>query len=574
MSKMHETESFWNFKYDNAIISYLNLICERYDVRDQDKLIATHGRTLGTFLTTMKNLNPAITDLQSCMDSPHWANTVAAIRSMAGFDEKERTFASPSTAQLIGLLLKNVMKVLKSIFNVTKDKVGYRKLASFNVELEAYWLPIIGSKIVPSQNSKRKKDEGKTIEEVTPHDKNIMMEFLSRRRDILFDKALKNLDSVVYTELASAQMIYVQCWNGRRPGENSRTHLEDYTNRTITNQDSCHFKSLTREEKMRAVRFSIMNLAGKKNEGLDGRVYLDKKDEKIIDFLVHNRSKVGICTKNKHLFVGANMNENDHLDGHLVMKKLVELCHKNYKKFENLFNVTATGFRKFIATQYKRQTNRRHSDALIRHLSHTKKTHDKYYRQVLPQEAVQVTTLLEEIISKNTESYESQDVTDQEFVEFNFQKENTSTKKGKIDDKATQLHAIASLKVLLDATKSRDGTAACASAVHAHTETNSLSVKLHEAVQSSGSTTVETTIGVQSLLNGKITAKQTTSVESEDEEEIQEALNMAWPNSSKKKITYLLVAPILFPLWLTLPDTRTTRAFMDKQSLGRIRRRR
>ncbi|XP_031785453.1 sodium/potassium/calcium exchanger Nckx30C isoform X3 [Nasonia vitripennis] len=129
----------------------------------------------------------------------------------------------------------------------------------------------------------------------------------------------------------------------------------------------------------------------------------------------------------------------------------------------------------------------------------------------------------------------------------------------KIDDKATQLHAIASLKVLLDATKSRDGTAACASAVHAHTETNSLSVKLHEAVQSSGSTTVETTIGVQSLLNGKITAKQTTSVESEDEEEIQEALNMAWPNSSKKKITYLLVAPILFPLWLTLPDTRTTR---------------
>ncbi|OXU29228.1 hypothetical protein TSAR_005739 [Trichomalopsis sarcophagae] len=84
----------------------------------------------------------------------------------------------------------------------------------------------------------------------------------------------------------------------------------------------------------------------------------------------------------------------------------------------------------------------------------------------------------------------------------------------KIDDKATQLHAIASLKVLLDATKSRDGTAACASAVHAHTETNSLSVKLHEAVQSSGSATVETTIGVQSLLNGKITAKQSTSVES------------------------------------------------------------
>lgn len=34
---------------------------------------------------------------------------------------------------------------------------------------------------------------------------------------------------------------------------------------------------------------------------------------------------------------------------------------------------------------------------------------------------------------------------------------------------------------------------------------------------------------------------------------------MAWPRTAKKRITYLLVLPILFPLWLTLPDTRTPR---------------
>lgn len=68
--------------------------------------------------------------------------------------------------------------------------------------------------------------------------------------------------------------------------------------------------------------------------------------------------------------------------------------------------------------------------------------------------------------------------------------------------------------MLLDVTKSRDGTAACASAVHAHTATNNLSVNLHEAVQSTGSNTAETTIDIPSLLNGKITAKHTASVES------------------------------------------------------------
>lgn len=43
------------------------------------------------------------------------------------------------------------------------------------------------------------------------------------------------------------------------------------------------------------------------------------------------------------------------------------------------------------------------------------------------------------------------------------------------------------------------------------------------------------------------------------DDEPVEALSMAWPSGFLKQITYLLVAPIIFPLWLTLPDTRTPR---------------
>lgn len=31
---------------------------------------------------------------------------------------------------------------------------------------------------------------------------------------------------------------------------------------------------------------------------------------------------------------------------------------------------------------------------------------------------------------------------------------------------------------------------------------------------------------------------------------------MGWPSEGRKRLTYVLVAPILVPLWLTLPDTR------------------
>ena len=41
-------------------------------------------------------------------------------------------------------------------------------------------------------------------------------------------------------------------------------------------------------------------------------------------------------------------------------------------------------------------------------------------------------------------------------------------------------------------------------------------------------------------------------------DEVQpEPLDMAFPDGFQKQVTYLLLFPIIFPLWLTLPDTRS-----------------
>ncbi|CAJ1049878.1 sodium/potassium/calcium exchanger 1-like isoform X1 [Xyrichtys novacula] len=42
----------------------------------------------------------------------------------------------------------------------------------------------------------------------------------------------------------------------------------------------------------------------------------------------------------------------------------------------------------------------------------------------------------------------------------------------------------------------------------------------------------------------------------EEEEEENEPLSLAWPETRKKQATYLFLLPIVFPLWLTLPDVR------------------
>ncbi|XP_041650588.1 sodium/potassium/calcium exchanger 1-like [Cheilinus undulatus] len=63
------------------------------------------------------------------------------------------------------------------------------------------------------------------------------------------------------------------------------------------------------------------------------------------------------------------------------------------------------------------------------------------------------------------------------------------------------------------------------------------------------------------------------SSESEDEEEKEEEpLSLDWPETPIKQATYLLLLPIIFPLWLTVPDVRNqkSRKFFVFTFLGSI----
>ncbi|XP_053614558.1 sodium/potassium/calcium exchanger Nckx30C isoform X3 [Plodia interpunctella] len=112
---------------------------------------------------------------------------------------------------------------------------------------------------------------------------------------------------------------------------------------------------------------------------------------------------------------------------------------------------------------------------------------------------------------------------------------------GKVDEKATQLHAIASLKVLLEATKPNAGGAGAAAARHSAAATQDKETPLD-------------------LPNGGLADVQLDAIEEiGDLEEDTTPLDMSWPSGFRKRLTYLLVAPIVFPLWITLPDTRTPR---------------
>ncbi|XP_037909411.1 sodium/potassium/calcium exchanger Nckx30C isoform X5 [Hermetia illucens] len=155
---------------------------------------------------------------------------------------------------------------------------------------------------------------------------------------------------------------------------------------------------------------------------------------------------------------------------------------------------------------------------------------------------------------------------------------------GKVDEKATQLHAIASLKVLLDATKPQRGAATTSAANHVKINlkettlasdrpNGNIDTTIDSPTSGRRSSWIEQRVKLQTRrFSTKVPTVITEFVKGNELEDEPEALSMSWPATGRKRLTYLLVAPILFPLWLTLPDTRTPRGkqFFPVTFLGSI----
>ncbi|XP_051765282.1 sodium/potassium/calcium exchanger 2-like [Ctenopharyngodon idella] len=68
-------------------------------------------------------------------------------------------------------------------------------------------------------------------------------------------------------------------------------------------------------------------------------------------------------------------------------------------------------------------------------------------------------------------------------------------------------------------------------------------------------------------MNGSVGAEA-----EEEEEDEDQPLSLAWPDTPRKQATYLFIFPIVFPLWLSLPDVRreTSKKFFPITFLGSI----
>ncbi|XP_034019917.1 sodium/potassium/calcium exchanger 2-like isoform X7 [Thalassophryne amazonica] len=120
---------------------------------------------------------------------------------------------------------------------------------------------------------------------------------------------------------------------------------------------------------------------------------------------------------------------------------------------------------------------------------------------------------------------------------------------GKFREKASILHKIAKKKCQVEDSEKANGVAS-------QTDKN---------LPNSSNVEVEVT----PPMNGTTGQEGETA---EDEEEEDQPLSLSWPESSRKRFTYLFIMPVVLPLWLTLPDVRksSSKKFFPVTFLGSI----
>ncbi|XP_072815443.1 sodium/potassium/calcium exchanger 2 isoform X2 [Vicugna pacos] len=134
---------------------------------------------------------------------------------------------------------------------------------------------------------------------------------------------------------------------------------------------------------------------------------------------------------------------------------------------------------------------------------------------------------------------------------------------GRFREKASILHKIAKKKCQVDENERQNGAANHLEKIELP---NSTSTDVEMTPSSDASEPVQ-----NGNLSHSIEAAEAQTTETGEDEEDQ-PLSLAWPADPRKQVTFLIVLPIVFPLWITLPDVRkpSSRKFFPITFFGSI----
>lgn len=239
----------------------MNKYAVRYSSIDQQPYLRNHTRLLGKLLIALKRLSPGIIELKSAFDPSYWPNVLDAIYQVGKYDVIKNRFSVIYNAETIPILLRKLMRILKSHYTIEKDEYSQKQLEDFKNVFEDE----IENEVGFTAGLSRREQQRQQVEKDLPASDEIkaFANFLMEKRQTALDafEASRTYDN--WLEILSLTSVLLILYNRRRAGETGKALLVDFRNRRKANPSSEFFSMLSKKEQDQRLKYNRMDIQGK-----------------------------------------------------------------------------------------------------------------------------------------------------------------------------------------------------------------------------------------------------------------------------------------------------------------------
>ncbi|KAK9882879.1 hypothetical protein WA026_023633 [Henosepilachna vigintioctopunctata] len=228
--------------FDDLCIDYGNKLCRTYRTNEQHNgMIRTRLREMGKFLIEVKKRNKNIFQLKDVLLPEHYDTIINAINAVAGYDEDTGVYNAPSTANNLGLHVKQITHQLQALYIRQANVEKRSAVADLICLMKEGFRTDINKTVSENQCLKRRH---KKILLPTAEDINALKTFLDKGTKEAYNSIKNKFSCGAYKKLCSFTLISSQLFNRKRSGEIERILIDDYMSFEYADMNDLLFKNL------------------------------------------------------------------------------------------------------------------------------------------------------------------------------------------------------------------------------------------------------------------------------------------------------------------------------------------
>ncbi|KAL6253964.1 hypothetical protein P5V15_015811 [Pogonomyrmex californicus] len=385
-------------RYDQLIILYGNKLCLKYRLQHQHDMIRSRLRLLGRYLVILRTKSENISDFASLYDPKFYDVAIAAVNSIAGFDENKNIYKTPSVAFNLGTYMKHIGEIFITECIKNHDPIKMKAAENFLKLLRQDYGTSINRTVLETQMQRKRQ---KKIILPSTEDIRKLNDYLMDMRQKTYNNLMKEYSYRNWLILLETTLTSMQLFNRRRAGETERIQISEFKNYHCIDEETNRdiYKSLSTEGRRLAKKYIRFEIRGKLGRTVPVLLHSDLL--KYINVILNFRSDAKVHHENPYLFgiPGCDKKRYKYLRACNLMRTFSEACGASMPH-----TLRGTQLRKHIATKCISLNLLEHQvDDLSNHLGHTDKIHKEHYRlPVASRDILQVSKLLEYAQSYDT----------------------------------------------------------------------------------------------------------------------------------------------------------------------------